>query len=417
MNRHRKLAIECLENRRVMAGNVIGRLVGNELRLTGDRLGNSIEISSGVSPAGVRQLVVRGREFEGGFTTINNALSQSFNEVNSLLINSGDGNDKIVIGPENTFLRPPTPEDVRIRLNRLKIDSGKGNDSIALRNTDVVNAATQTILNSDTAGFAGNDEITFKVFQLFNTNAAGEFVPTASPGVILNTAGGADEVLFAGAVVEDATGNEPREAYTNIINSNVYANLGAGNDTFKSTFFNFAHRFEGAGDRASSLFINSAAPAGDTGFDDDTISLARTSLKNLSVTTGTGNDSFKVGLGDLDSETASGNVFVIDSTNLDMGAGSDLYFTELFNTGNLNVDMGQTNEIDIVRSRLTFVRGSATFSLGGGNDNVRFANSVYVFGVFTLNGGAGIDRFQYEYVHLNEPAITEIESIIEIPIY
>src|SRR5438874_5965486 len=64
----RQCKFESLESRRMLAGNVVARVVGGSAVLKGDNYSNGIMISSGLNP---HEVVVSGLVTGGSATTIN----------------------------------------------------------------------------------------------------------------------------------------------------------------------------------------------------------------------------------------------------------------------------------------------------------------------------------------------------------
>src|SRR5262245_51098757 len=103
-----RIGFESLEGRLMMAGNVAVNVTGGDLLLTGDNLGNLVEIRQvqlNDSPIPGRFLV---RGING--TTINGQASQVFQNVtDDFQINLNGGNDRITLGQGTTnasFLVP-----------------------------------------------------------------------------------------------------------------------------------------------------------------------------------------------------------------------------------------------------------------------------------------------------------------------
>jgi Ca2+-binding RTX toxin-like protein len=134
--RKRKFAVESLESRTVLAGNVTAVLQKGNLIVTGDAANNGITIT---------QLENGSFEVAGDGTTAINGQSLGTPAVftgvtKNVKVDMKAGNDNVSLS------------DVIIPQN-LVVDGGKGNDTIALTDVDVrYNAVLQ--------GGAGNDSIT-----------------------------------------------------------------------------------------------------------------------------------------------------------------------------------------------------------------------------------------------------------------
>src|SRR5262245_12696019 len=113
-NQFRNLAIEQLESREVMAGNVTAVLVGNTLSLTGDEAANDLEI---------HQIAVGKIRVESGAdaTTINGKAGPIDFDLadGNLRVKLAGGNDQFVVGD---------PLGMTTKLASLVIDTGAGSD-------------------------------------------------------------------------------------------------------------------------------------------------------------------------------------------------------------------------------------------------------------------------------------------------
>ena len=116
----RKLTVQPLESRNVLAGNVIGGIVGNTLSLTGDVDHNQFIVEEIAS----NQFQVTG--LSG--TTINSAGSQIFtaSQVDNVIINTLDGDDQVIV---NNVSLTDSP------LGNLQIRTSGGDDVVSISNT------------------------------------------------------------------------------------------------------------------------------------------------------------------------------------------------------------------------------------------------------------------------------------------
>jgi hypothetical protein len=114
----RKCKFESLENRQMMAGDVVGRIHAGTLTLKGDNFSNGITITAGAVPNSV---VVTGFTPLGGTPTNVNGLPNTavtfLNVINGLKVNLGLGNDEVDITDLNIF-------------GKAKIDMGSGVDTV-----------------------------------------------------------------------------------------------------------------------------------------------------------------------------------------------------------------------------------------------------------------------------------------------
>jgi hypothetical protein len=119
----RKCKFESLENRQMMAGDVVGRVHAGTLTLRGDNFNNGITITAGAVPNSV---VVTGFTPLGGTPTNVNGLSNTpvtfLNVINGLKINMALGNDEVAINNLNIF-------------GKAKIDMGGGVDTLTINNS------------------------------------------------------------------------------------------------------------------------------------------------------------------------------------------------------------------------------------------------------------------------------------------
>jgi hypothetical protein len=119
----RKCKFESLENRQMMAGDVVGRVHGGTLTLKGDNFNNGITITQGAVPNSV---VVTGFTPVGGTPTNVNGLPNTavtfLNVINGLNVKLGIGNDEVAINNLNIF-------------GKATIDMGSGADTVTINNS------------------------------------------------------------------------------------------------------------------------------------------------------------------------------------------------------------------------------------------------------------------------------------------
>ncbi len=265
-SRHKKLRIESLENRYLMAGNITSSLEGGVLTLTGDALDNlSFVNGTGVPNQIIAQPVA---------TTIDGvAANKIFNGVTAIVINANDGNDQfslqnvavtdltINLGNGNDFTVTATqfgPNSVGVT-NALTVDAGAGNDVIQLFRSFggydmTVNAGDgndfiQTYSNSA-------DQVTVNLGQGFDTlntaylTAFGVWTVnggTESDLLSVITSSARDEAFFNGGDAADnlafnanefrkdveldaGFGNDTLSFRNSIVSDNVFIRLGEGID-------------------------------------------------------------------------------------------------------------------------------------------------------------------------------------------
>jgi hypothetical protein len=150
----RKCKFESLENRQMMAGDVIGKVHAGTLTLKGDNFNNGITITQGAIPNSV---VVTGFTPVGGNPTSVNGLPNTavtfLNVINGLKVNLGIGNDEVRVNNLNIF-------------GKAQINMGSGADTVTINNSrfckelDVnmgSDADSLTITNSQVDGRADID--------------------------------------------------------------------------------------------------------------------------------------------------------------------------------------------------------------------------------------------------------------------
>lgn len=133
----RRRAIEQLEARALLAGNVLVQLQNGNAVITGDNAANQLEITGGLNSILVRGL--DGTTINGGTDTFSLASTATFS--GSLLISLGQGNDSVTIGGDVSLAGvrvlgeagDDTISVVSSTVNgSLVIDAGDGNNTVTL---------------------------------------------------------------------------------------------------------------------------------------------------------------------------------------------------------------------------------------------------------------------------------------------
>lgn len=210
----RRLQVESLERREMMAGNVTLTAQGNNLYLTGDGSRNAVDIRA-VSP-GV--FTVKGETLGGAFTKINgvaNGQATIRGDLNNLYINLGGGADSLNVGTGNGVA-------LNVKYD-LGIDAGSGSDWVAVRD---VNVGRDIAINTGT----GVHDHTY----LSNVNV-GDDLFVYDPTSVYS--GDWDELAVNNVKVRDQMqiefrGGNDRVDIVSSAAEGIYASLGAGNDTF-----------------------------------------------------------------------------------------------------------------------------------------------------------------------------------------
>lgn len=134
----RRFGIESLEDRQLMAGNVDVTLSNGNLLLTGDNLGNGVQIRQ----ISANKLAVVGIKQAGANTSINGSGFQVFSGVTgSVTFNMNGGNDQVdVINGQGFFATQPglpsTFQPVDFARN-VTMNMGDGSDLVHLEDADV----------------------------------------------------------------------------------------------------------------------------------------------------------------------------------------------------------------------------------------------------------------------------------------
>jgi hypothetical protein len=265
----RKLRLESLEQKQMLAGDVTVSVVNGVLTLQGDELDNQVAVSAGEAAGtfiirgldgtllhvgdaeGASELVVEGvrRGMVANMGAGNDALR--INEASfrgNVAINMGEGDDRVAIGvvPEVAESSLTTDGDAAIDLpsvqfgQNLVIRTGSGNDTVVINNTrgrGILGLSTGE--GDDTVRLGLSSETTEEAAEL-NDEVLVSFVH----GVALDLGAGADGLFV----------NQLRSG-------GFHANGGAGADTMringvKTHVMNVAG---GAGEDADSVVLNDVA--------------------------------------------------------------------------------------------------------------------------------------------------------------
>ncbi len=175
MNSHRRpfSAIERLEARDLMAGNIVAQKVGDDLIITGDDAGNNLEIQL----IGDDFYELRGNHNESGLpdTTINGALGWVFDGISgNIVIRLQGGNDALFVVNQSMVVK-----------KALVIDMGAGSDVINTTSSPYLSIGTELLVNLGD----GSDSINMR-------NG------TVGTSAVIDAGGGNDRIslLFVGVV-------------------------------------------------------------------------------------------------------------------------------------------------------------------------------------------------------------------------
>ncbi|MCS7016457.1 MAG: hypothetical protein NZM42_10130 [Gemmatales bacterium] len=302
-NRHRdqwksvRLLLETLENRLAPDGNVSVtlNLTAKTLTLTGDALGNEVQISY---DGNSQQYTITGID-----TLLNGdvmPLIFSDSDVHNIVVRLNQGDDNL------EFTTQSSPATVN-----LNIDLGGGNDVLTFHNSNVDG-------NTVIRGRQGNDQINsgqiVNSYTTFNGNVT----------VLLEQG---DDILH--------TSFEATQAF----NKNFIIDGGSGNDSISI--------------RTANILLGTLHIKGSAG--DDFIRINDSSIKKLQISAGTGGDF--VGVGTVDEDTSFVYIFTTltiqgdsgddtinvgaESTSQVLGSGFTLFTLKIFGgAGNDTVKVG-----------------------------------------------------------------------------
>ena len=411
------LHLESLERRLPLAGNVTAQFSGSTLLLTGDALDNVLMVASA---AGGKMAVL------GVSGTTINGSTNAFTTpraVTSIVANLNGGNDAIGFGNNAavfgiqigflgiTLVPPFNAGAVQAAINAaasgvttfslpgsLSVTTGDGNDAVGIFGN--VGGSVVANLGSAVGTKQGN---AFMIGDFLGSGAS-------RVGGVVSVVGGAqnDSVWIVKANTGDvslALGNGRNGAFVygfgSTIGSFAYTG-GTANDAVylgnDLTVKNSVTVFTGnQGEDEFALFSNvnvggSVVVNTGTGADDDFIGIGATIRRDLSVTTGSGNDEINVGFSTIGGGVAFnsgagndligfGNSTVGLNTVIDAGAGNDEVFSENLNVRyNLFVYLGAGND----QLTLNNAKAFAAFLYGGTGTNSLTTNAATRAGIRTL---------------------------------
>src|SRR6476619_7858073 len=190
--RSRKLSIQPLEQRTLMAGDVGAVLNNSVLTLTGDALDNDISVAQQMTnnvPVAGSFTLIGHPDANGVPTTINGRQSVSFTGVNAINASLGNGNDHLTLGSKK-FDGSLTPFNLD---SNLTIDMGDGENTVDLLATTTIRGEA-TISSGDLAdnfNISGNFQRSLSI----NGNGGFDFVQVNKATVTndLNINAGTDD--------------------------------------------------------------------------------------------------------------------------------------------------------------------------------------------------------------------------------
>jgi hypothetical protein len=353
MRKSRKLWVESLENRALLAGNVSVFADGNVLKIVGDGLSNGVSVQQ----LDHNRYFVTGFALNGADTTINGQLNgRIVSGVSHIDADLNHGWDIFILtnsafrrnemaqrfsggtaGPVPASPEAPNPNThpVTARVTGdISVKGDEGNDGVGIRarlglrnsNGDILEGVL-TIL-----GGSHNDQVDVDYTEAF------------------------DDILF-----DMGSGNDSVHADVARVGDFLFASLGDGNDSYISNNAHGWHSQVLGGNGNDSMQVSNYRFEQevflDGGSGADRISASGMSGMSIAIVTGDGNDSVNV-----DGSTSRGGY------TIDTGSGNDS-----------------------VALRNTTVHGHLGIFLGDHDDTLRIGNTVT--DDTTLSGGSGFDRY------------------------
>jgi hypothetical protein len=354
MRKSRKLGVESLENRALLAGNVSVSVDGDVLRIVGDGQGNGVSVEQ----LDTNKFFVTGFGLNGSNTTINGQLAgRVVSGVRNIDADLNAGYDIFVMS--NSAWRR---NDLAQQLSGGTAGPIQASPQAANPNTTnsvTTRVAGDVTINTD----EGNDGVGIGA-RIGTRDSNGNIVD----GVLtINGANGADRAIverteaFDDMLFDMGSGNDRVDANTVRVGDFLFASLGDGADRFNS---NNAHGWH-------SQILG--------GNHNDVVDVRNFRMEQeVFVDTGSGNDRiYGAGVGGI-------------SISFVTGDGADRIGVDGANSrGGATVDTGSGD--DFVRLNGVFVADHAGVFQGDGDDTLRVKDSTADSA--TLNGGAGFDRF------------------------
>jgi hypothetical protein len=307
-NRHRKLSIEQMEAREMMAGDLAASVSNGNLYLNeaAKQIGrdNAVLVSQ-IAPGIIR--VTGLATADGTVSKIGGKAYKDFSGVSSLFVNFGAGNDKIVFDGSlpPTFqdadilvgaplygghhVYPPDKDVVSIEggtiLGSLYVDTGPDNDIVAIVNTqlgdsigadavEIYTGAGADLVDINGQGHAIDASLLVTMFSSSSENDA-DTVRLQNLVVLgevdVSTGGGNDSISFDGVSaatninIDAGAGDDACQLDHAFAADNFFANLGDGNDYLSVSGLDLngysTAKFDG-GNGIDSLYLNGVTGPG-----------------------------------------------------------------------------------------------------------------------------------------------------------
>lgn len=373
--KRRRLQIERLEDRRLMAGDVAAVLSGGNLYLSeayrqaGQDNGVLVsqDVKGQIRIEGIAAVV------GGEKSLINGQTAAAFIVPGGLIVNFGGGDDKVVFA----YLGE------QIRLQQITLNMGSTSASLGVSDNDEVSLANfQTTGSVSINTGAGDDDVRM------HTGLVGDGLSRVSK-LTIRTGAGTDTVtvkfgVTVRGVMDVQTFDALRESdrdeliLNNIVLGSLYVRTGGGDDSFRVTEPN-----------APAVELLTLHVAGsmllDTGSGVDTVDLSRINVGNANVSHG---------------------------LTLRTGSGPDTVFIHSGWFANLDIQTYEfldEVEVDYVELQTLYVEQQLLVRLGGGDDEFVISDlntsvlvdSVFVDGSLIVDTGAGNDAVRMEGVSVN----------------
>lgn len=365
----RQLASDPLEDRSVLAGNVLAEVVGNNLTLTGDGLRNDIQIDR-ISATQIRVMSLAG----GDATTINGAASVDFDLApgGGLKLAMNDGNDHVEIAKNG----------VDVVLKSFAADFGAGADELIVYSMTVNGKGTTNIVMG-TADQNDTDSV------LLSGN------PGSFAGSLVISTGGGNDYVSLGSVnvgrnltIDVGAGNDQAGHSGGTIGGNLTMRLGDGTNTNNQV----EHVTIGGTLRVTG------------GKGEDHLTLNDVRVSRTSVRLLEGNDkltvtglikaagpvaaarvAFDVGAGD---DELALSFIVANNTRIRLGDGDNEVIAGFNNLSTCRIDGGAGID-DVSVTQSTFGRLTGNFLDGDDKVTTMTGANVKITGRLRLVGGAG----------------------------
>ena len=436
--RHRRLFVEGLEPRAMLAGNVTASVSGQTLFIRGNNSDNGVVITQ----TGATSYLVTGIPDLGTSTptTVNGGAAFAAAKVLNFDIDLGAGNDVLGIGNNTTFLADLAAEavggatpaagvaaDAVTLRGYANIRMGAGDDAVGIQLTTPSGVLIQTGAGSDAVAVeAGSEGVLTIITDTGNQSTdAADFArvrgATLTGAVTVTTQAGDDTVNLSdvsaafigvypgvGATNAGVTDHDSVFGFnlTSRSSVDVVSLAGDDDDELNAVVSNNVLIDAGAGNDYASLenvTIKTATILGQGGNDHIDIfdGPAGNISVNLLIDSGAGNDGVHL-FGNNTEESV--DFLDLGAATLLTGSGNDGLFMENVHVrNNLFIDMGAGDDSTTANPTLFGEPGGATLDgvtvdkiltafLGSGNDSATGSNVKAAKGS-SLFGGAGSDTF------------------------